>query len=176
MLLHSLWLRQTLRQRLIATIEAAGVEAVNSLPASGDFDGQIVFLLTDNTLYRWETSTSSWTTNLFTGIKDGSITETSIADNAISTPKLQANSVTATVINTDAVTTNKIAAGAIVTNKIAAGAVTADKITVSELSAITGVIGTFSSAVSGERVVITDDKIEVYDASNVLRVRIGNLA
>ena len=165
-----------LTAELIATIEAAGVEAVNSLPASGDFDGQIVFLLTDNTLYRWETSTSSWTTNLFTGIKDGSITETSIADNAISTPKLQANSVTATVINTDAVTTNKIAAGAIVTNKIAAGAVTADKITVSELSAITGVIGTFSSANTGERVVITDDKIEVYDASNVLRVRIGNLA
>jgi len=165
-----------LTQELIDTIEAAGVEAVNSLPASGDFDGQIVFLLTDNTLYRWETSTSSWTTNLFTGIKDGSITETSIADNAISTPKLQANSVTATTINTDAVTTNKIAAGAIVTNKIAAGAVTADKITVSELSAITGVIGTFSSANTGERVVITDDKIEVYDASNVLRVRIGNLA
>jgi hypothetical protein len=164
-----------LTQELIDTIEAAGVEAVNSLPASGDFDGQIVFLLTDNTLYRWETSTSSWTTNLFTGIKDGSITETSIADNTISTPKLQANSVTATAINTDAVTTNKIAAGAIVTNKIAAGAVTADKITVSELSAITGVIGTFSSANTGERVVIQDDRIDVFDSSNQLRVRIGRL-
>jgi hypothetical protein len=135
-----------LTQELIDTIEAAGVEAVNSLPASGDFDGQIVFLLTDNTLYRWDATGGVWSTELFTDIKDNSVT------------------------------TDKLAANAVVASKIAAGAVTADKITVSELSAITGVIGTFSSANTGERVVITDDKIEVYDASNVLRVRIGNLA
>lgn len=135
-----------LTAELIATIEAAGVEAVNSLPASGDFDGQIVFLLTDNTLYRWDETNSVWSTELFTDIKDNSVT------------------------------TDKLVASAVVASKIAAGAVTADKINVSELSAITGVIGTFSSANTGERVVITDDKIEVYDASNVLRVKIGNLA
>jgi hypothetical protein len=87
-----------------------------------------------------------WSTELFTDIKDNSVT------------------------------TDKLVASAVVASKIAAGAVTADKINVSELSAITAVIGTFASANTGERVVITDDKIEVYDASNVLRVRIGNLS
>lgn len=165
-----------LTQDLIDTIEAAGVEAVNSLPASGAFDGQIVFLLTDSTLYRWKASTSSWTTELFTGIKDGAITETKIASGSISTPKLQANSVTATQISAGSVVTDKLAASAVVASKIAAGAVTADKISVSELSAITAVIGTFASANTGARLVIEDDKISVYDASNVLRVRVGNLA
>jgi hypothetical protein len=135
-----------LTQDLIDTIEAAGVEAVNSLPASGDFDGQIVFLLTDSTLYRWDATTSTWSTELYTDIKDNSVT------------------------------TDKLVASAVVASKIAAGAVTADKISVSELSAITAVIGTFASANTGARLVIEDDKISVYDASNVLRIRIGNLA
>ena len=135
-----------LTQDLIDTIEAAGVEAVNSLPVSGDFDGQIVFLLTDSTLYRWDATTSTWSTELYTDIKDNSVT------------------------------TDKLVASAVVASKIAAGAVTADKINVSELSAITAVIGTFASANTGARLVIEDDKISVYDASNVLRIRIGNLA
>jgi hypothetical protein len=135
-----------LTQDLIDTIEAAGVEAVNSLPVSGDFDGQIVFLLTDNTLYRWDATTSTWSTELYTDIKDNSVT------------------------------TAKLVASAVVASKIAAGAVTADKINVSELSAITAVIGTFASANTGARLVIQDDRILVYDASNVLRVKIGNLA
>ena len=63
-----------------------------------------------------------------------------------------------------------------VANKIAAGAVTANKLNVSELSAITGVIGTFSSSTSGARLVLQDDKIVVYDATNTVRVKIGNLA
>jgi hypothetical protein len=66
--------------------------------------------------------------------------------------------------------------GTVTSTAIATGAVTADKISVTELSAISAEIGTFSSAASGERIVIEDDKISVYDASNVLRVRIGNLA
>jgi len=101
-----------LTAELIATIEAAGVEPVNSLPASGDFDGQIVFLLTDSTLYRWDETGSTWSTELFTDIKDNSVT------------------------------TDKLVASAVVASKIAAGAVTADKINVSELSAITANLGT----------------------------------
>ena len=165
-----------LTQSLIDTIEAAGVSAVNSLPVTGDFDGQIVFLLTDNTLYRWDETGSAWTTELYTGIKDGSVTETSIANDSISTPKLQTNSVTANQISAGAVTTDKLVANAVVANKIAAGAVTADKLNVSELSAITAQIGTFSSAATGARLVLQDDKILVYDSSNVIRVKIGNLA
>ena len=163
-----------LTQSLIDTIEQAGITAVNSLPATGDFDNQIVFLLTDSTLYRW--TGSAWSDQLFTGIADGSITETSILDDSISTPKLQTNCVTATEINANAVVTDKIAAGAIVASKIAAGQVTADKMSVSELSAITATIGAFSSAASGARLVLEDDKIVVYDSSNIARVKIGNLS
>jgi hypothetical protein len=165
---------EDLTESLLETIEQAGVTPVNSLPASGDFEGQIVFLLTDNTLYRW--TGSAWSKELYTGIENGSITETKIANDSISTPKLQANSVTANQISAGAVTTDKLVAGAVVANKIAAGAVTANKLNVSELSAITGVIGTFSSATSGARLVLQDDKIIVYDASNNVRVKIGNLA
>ena len=135
-----------LTQSLIDTIEAAGVSAVNSLPATGDFDGQIVFLLTDNTLYRWDETGGVWSSELYTDIQDNSVT------------------------------TDKLVASAVVTSKIAAGAVTADKMTVSELSAITAQIGTFTSAATGARLVLEDDKIVVYDASNTVRVKIGNLA
>jgi len=135
-----------LTQSLIDTINAAGVDAVNSLPATGDFDGQIVFLLTDNTLYRWDETGSAWSNELYTDIQD------------------------------DSITTGKLAAGAVVASKIAAGAVTAIKLDVSELSAITAQIGTFSSAATGARLVLEDDKIVVYDASNVIRVKIGNLS
>jgi hypothetical protein len=165
-----------LTQSLIDTINAAGVTPVNSLPATGDFDGQIVFLLTDNTLYRWDETGGVWSTELYTGIEDGSVTETSIADDSISTPKLQADSVKANQIEAGAVVAGKLAVDAVVANNIAAGQVTADKLNVSELSAITGVIGTFSSATSGARLVLEDDKIVVYDASNTVRVKIGNLA
>jgi len=49
-------------------------------------------------------------------------------------------------------------------------------LTVSSLSAVTGTIGTFRSASTGERLEITDAVLRVYDASNVLRVKLGNLA
>ena len=51
-----------------------------------------------------------------------------------------------------------------------------DKIFVQDLSAQAATIGTFQSAASGARLVISDDKLEVYDANNVLRVKLGNLA
>ena len=109
-------------------------------------------------------------------IAAGAVNATQIATNAITADKIFAGAVTADKVATDAITANKIAASSIITSKIAAGAVTAAKITVSELSAISANIGTFQSAASGERVVITDDKIVVYDASNNIRVKIGNLA
>jgi hypothetical protein len=109
-------------------------------------------------------------------IAAGAVNADQIAANAITSEKIFAGAVTADKIATGSVIADKIAAGAIITSKIAAGAVTADKITVSELSAVAASIGTFQSAASGERVVITDDKIEVYDSNNVLRVKIGNLS
>jgi len=163
-------------QSLQDTLEQAGVQAVNTLPASGDFDNQIVLLLSDFKLYRWDASAGEWSDELYAGIEDGSITETKISNNAISTPKLQTNAITANEISAGAITTNKVASNAVVASKIASGAVTADKISVNELSAVAASIGTFQSALSGERVRIADDVIEVYDSNNQIRVKIGNLA
>lgn len=163
-----------LTQTLLDTISQAGVTAVNSLPVTGDYENQIVFLLTDFTLYRW--TGSAWSDQLFTAIEDGSITEVKINNDSISAPKLKANSVEAAKIATGAITTDKIAAGAIVANKIAAGQITADKLSSNELSAHYANIGVFQTAPSGARLRIEDDKITVYDGSGNVRVKIGNLA
>jgi hypothetical protein len=59
--------------------------------------------------------------------------------------------------------------GALATkNQAAAG-----DINVSSLSAISATIGLLRTATSGARTEIEDNQIRVYDASNVLRVRIG---
>lgn len=68
-----------------------------------------------------------------------------------------------------------ILANSILTNSLGAGAVTAAKINVTELSAIQALIGILRTASSGARMEIRDNVIKVYDASNVLRVQIGNL-
>ena len=62
------------------------------------------------------------------------------------------------------------------TDIILDGTVTAGMMNVTELSAISANIGTFQSASSGERIVIEDDRISVFDSGNQLRVRIGNLS
>ena len=61
----------------------------------------------------------------------------------------------------------------VVSGMIQAGAVTADKLSVDSLSAITATIGTLRTATSGARIEISDNLIKVYDANNVLRVRMG---
>lgn len=62
----------------------------------------------------------------------------------------------------------------IVTPKmLQAGSVDASKIKVDSLSAICATIGTLRTATSGARTEIKDNLIEVYDANNVLRVRMG---
>ena len=62
----------------------------------------------------------------------------------------------------------------IVTQKmLQAKSVDAEKINVESLSAICATIGTLRTATSGARTEIKDNLIEVYDANNVLRVRMG---
>lgn len=60
---------------------AFGIEPVSSLPSSGNFDGQLVLLLSDITIYRWDDTTSSWSTDVFTAssVDAGSITFASFA-------------------------------------------------------------------------------------------------
>jgi hypothetical protein len=70
---------------------------------------------------------------------------------------------------------NLLVQGTVTSNAIAANSISADKLNVTSLDAVSSTIGTFQSAASGERIVISDDKIQVFDANNVLRVVIGNL-
>lgn len=66
---------------LFSEAGAFGIEPVNSLPASGDFDGQLVLLLSDITIYRWDNSSSSWSTDVFTAssVSAGDVTFASFA-------------------------------------------------------------------------------------------------
>lgn len=56
---------------------------------------------------------------------------------------------------------------------IKTGSVTADKLQVTSLEAMNATIGTIQSAPSGARTVISDSLIQVFDSSDVLRVRLG---
>ncbi|MEB6663843.1 hypothetical protein MXL91_20475 [Achromobacter ruhlandii] len=67
----------------------------------------------------------------------------------------------------------KITAGVLNAARIAAGSITADKLSVGSLSAITATIGLLRTAVSGARLEIRDNLLLVFDAANVLRVRLG---
>jgi len=102
------------------------VEIVSSLPALPDASypqGAVVFLTTDNKLYR--SDGNNWTAAVPTSDLTGTITETQITDGAVSTPKLAAGAVTTGKIAAGAVTANEIAANTITSGEIAAGAVTA---------------------------------------------------
>jgi len=58
-------------------------------------------------------------------------------------------------------------------NAVQAKSIDASKLNVSSLSALTATIGTLQTKTSGARVVIKDNLIQVYDANNKLRVRLG---
>lgn len=56
------------------------------------------------------------------------------------------------------------------------GTISANKFEAQSISALGMTIGTLSSAPSGERIVISDTQIIVYDNTGAVRVKIGNLA
>jgi hypothetical protein len=107
------------------------LEVLGSLPAAGT-QGRVVFLTTDNKLYRdtgtvWvETIPSTDITGTLTGsqIADNAITSAKVAAGAIDTSELASASVTATELATNAVTETKISSNAISSAKIQANAIT----------------------------------------------------
>lgn len=66
--------------------------------------------------------------------------------------------------------------GSITANLIEANSITAGKLASAEISTLGLTIGTLSSSSTGERLILKDDSIVVYDANNVVRVKIGDLS
>lgn len=132
-----------------------GIKGVDALPAAGDFPDQIVLLRSDKRLFRWDATTGTWSSSVYAGVADSSITAAKIVGGAVQA--------------------NHIAAGNILATHIAAGQITTDKMSVWELSAITARIGVLRTATSGGRIEIHNDMFLVYDADNNLRVRLGRL-
>lgn len=160
--------------------EDAGLSApeiVSTLPNTGNFQGRLVFLTTDNKLYRW--TGSVWTTAVPTVDLTGTISEAQIAANAVTTTKIAnaaveeaklataaateakiaTSAITETKISSNAVTSAKINAGAVIAGKIAAGAVQAGNIAAGAIVANDIAAGT-----------ITGDKIaaNTLTASNIV--------
>lgn len=128
------------------------VEIVAVLPASGT-QGRVVFLTTDNQLYR--DTGSAWTKAVATGDLTGTISAAQIAAGAV--------------------TSNTLAVNSVIAGKVAAGAISASEISVTSLSSVSATIGLLRTASTGERLEIASDVIRVYDAANVLRIKFGNL-
>jgi len=130
------------------------IEPVSSLPASGDFTGQQVFLTSDNKLYHW--NGTSWAAIVADGgvsnfnELQGSIAASQIPSGVISEAKLASNSVTSA----------KISANAIGANAIAAGVITGDKITANTITGgLLATSGIITSAAQISNGIITNAKI-----------------
>jgi hypothetical protein len=111
---------------------ADGLEFIqirDTLPPNND-GGNVVYLTTDDKLYRWNSFTNSWQREIPTSDLIGTITNTQIANDAITAPKIKAGEITGDKIAGNTITGNKIAADAIVAGSaiIAAGAITEAKI------------------------------------------------
>lgn len=100
---------------------------VASLPASGAFDGEKVYLTSDGKIYAWDDTGSTWDA-VVGDIEDLSVTSAKVAESAIITSKLATNAITETKISDNAITSGKISANAVIAGKIAANAVTATQI------------------------------------------------
>ena len=131
-------------------------------------------------------------------IFDGTITNAKIGSAAVDTAKIADAAISTAKINDAAITTAKINDAAITTAKINDAAITNAKIdnVIQSASYTAGSAGwkidkagqmemnnaTFRgtidvrSAASGARTEITNSTIRVYDASNVVRVKIGDLS
>jgi hypothetical protein len=119
---------------LFTTAGLSAPEIAASLPATGAFQGQLVFLTSDNKLYRW--TGSSWSAAVQTSDLTGTITGAQIAAGTITGDKITANTITGGLLATSGIITQSAQIGdALITSakignlqveriKIATGAVT----------------------------------------------------
>src|SRR5690606_35491194 len=121
------------------------VSALPQLPNPQYPQGAIVFLTTDNKLYR-STGTARTAAATTTDLP-GTITAARIANDGVTTPELRSGAVTTDELAAGAATADTVAANSVTAGKIAAGAVKADAIVVDELSAISADLGTVTAGI-----------------------------
>jgi hypothetical protein len=102
------------------------LEVVDALPTTGNSEGRLVYLTTDDKIYRF--TGASFISSMPFGDLTGTIAADQIAANTITGGKLVVGAIGADQIAASAISATKIAAGAITASKIAASAITADKI------------------------------------------------
>lgn len=142
------------------------IEPVSSLPASGDFTGQQVYLTTDGKLYGW--NGSSWAASA------GGANSFSELSGSIAASQIPSGTITDTKIANNAITSQKIAANAVGANAIAAGSISANKIVANSLDAgVLAASGVITSAGMIDDAVITNAKIQNLA---VTTAKIGNNA
>jgi hypothetical protein len=140
----------TLTQNFILTLAVTGYEIVATLPTLNLFQGRIVFLTTDNKLYRY--TGSAWSalvaatdlTGQLTAAQIASITAAQVTGQltaaqissvnaaqltgTIQTTQIAPGSITTPLLAAGAVSTAQLAAGAVVASTIAAGSITGAQI------------------------------------------------
>lgn len=142
------------------------VEIVASLPTTDNVEGRLVYLTSDDKLYRY--NGTAFVSGTAAADITGQLTSGQLAANSVIAGKIQAGAISATEIAAGAIVADKIAAGAITTTKLAALSISAEKIAASAISsdkiaanAITagkiqaGAIGTTQLSANA----ITSDKI-----------------
>lgn len=102
------------------------LEVVDALPTTGNSEGRMVYLTTDDKIYRF--TGASFTASMPFGDLTGTIAADQIAANTITGGKLVVGAIGADQIAAGAISTAKLAAGAVTASTIAAGAISADKI------------------------------------------------
>lgn len=135
-----------------------GYEIVSSLPSTDLFEGRVVYLTTDDKLYRY--TGGAWTAAVPATDITGTLADSQIAAVAASkvtgqltNSQLEAiaaakvtGQITGTQITDSAITTAKIAAGAVTTNEIAANTITAGDIASGTITATQIAAGTITGA------------------------------
>jgi hypothetical protein len=162
------------------------VERVSALPASGNFQGRVVVLTTDNKLYRY--TGTGWTAAVPSTDISGTLTAAQIASvtaaqvtgqltNAqieeVAAAKLT-GSITETQISDGAISTNKLAANSVSTAKLAAGSVTADVLAANSVTSAKIESGAITTAKLAAGSVTADElAANSVTASKVLAGEIG---
>lgn len=127
---------QTVADGSITTAKfAQGVrplEVVDALPTTNNSEGRMVYLTTDNKVYRYDGS--AFVSSVAAGDLTGEITADQIAANAITAGKIAAGAISADQIAANAISTDKLAAGAVTAEKIAVGAISADFIAANSIT------------------------------------------